>query len=80
MPRSLYKYIMIFLIGISKSKRGEVWQFLADQRCLRSSFTVDTVKFPNYNTSYENLLKKLTSHQHSILIDLGKILYKYLIN
>jgi len=32
----------------------------------------DPAKYPNYNTPYEQLLRQLTSHQHAILIDLGR--------
>lgn len=54
-----------------KGKRGEVWQFLAEQFCLKQP-PIDIHDFPNYNTSYELLLKQLTSQQHAILIDLGR--------
>ncbi|XP_046382510.1 TBC1 domain family member 1 isoform X2 [Ischnura elegans] len=57
--------------GVPRSKRGEVWQFLAEQHCLRTA-PVDIKKFPNYNVSYRGLLKQLTSHQHGILVDLGR--------
>ncbi|XP_025830645.1 TBC1 domain family member 1 isoform X3 [Agrilus planipennis] len=57
--------------GIPRAKRGEVWQFLAEESCKRTA-PVDTSKFPNYNVPYETLLKQLTSHQHAILIDLGR--------
>ncbi|GAB1868963.1 TBC1 domain family member 1 [Camponotus japonicus] len=57
--------------GVPKGKRGEVWQFLAEQFCLKQP-PIDTQDFPNYNTPYELLLKQLTSQQHAILIDLGR--------
>ncbi|XP_039302807.1 TBC1 domain family member 4 isoform X2 [Solenopsis invicta] len=57
--------------GVPKGKRGEVWQFLAEQFCLKQP-PIDTQEFPNYNTPYELLLKQLTSQQHAILIDLGR--------
>ncbi|XP_029168192.1 TBC1 domain family member 1 isoform X2 [Nylanderia fulva] len=57
--------------GVPKGKRGEVWQFLAEQFCLKQP-PIDTQNFPNYNTPYELLLKQLTSQQHAILIDLGR--------
>nr|XP_050860467.1 TBC1 domain family member 1 isoform X1 [Vespula vulgaris] len=57
--------------GVPKGKRGEVWQFLAEQFCLKQP-PIDTHDFPNYNTSYDLLLKQLTSQQHAILIDLGR--------
>lgn len=55
--------------GVPRSKRGDVWQFLAEQQCLRHS---PPTKHPNYNTPYVELLRLLTSHQHAILIDLGR--------
>ncbi|XP_076232000.1 PTB_TBC1D1_like and TBC domain-containing protein plx isoform X2 [Calliopsis andreniformis] len=57
--------------GVPKGKRGEVWQFLAEQFCLKQP-PMDTRDFPNYNTPYDLLLKQLTSQQHAILIDLGR--------
>lgn len=60
-----------FGIGVPKGKRGDVWQFLAEQFCLKQS-PIDTRGFPNYNTPYDRLLKQLTSQQHAILIDLGR--------
>lgn len=57
--------------GVSRSKRGEVWKFLADQYSL-STAPIDTSKFPNYNTPYNELLKSLCEHQHAIFIDLGR--------
>ncbi|XP_060532714.1 TBC1 domain family member 1 isoform X2 [Cylas formicarius] len=57
--------------GVPRGKRGEVWQFLSEQHCLKSA-PPDCVKYPNYNVPYEQLLRQLTSHQHAILIDLGR--------
>ncbi|XP_030755197.1 TBC1 domain family member 1 isoform X2 [Sitophilus oryzae] len=57
--------------GVPRGKRGEVWQFLAEQHCLKSA-PPDPQKYPNYNVPYDQLLKQLTSHQHAILIDLGR--------
>nr|CAD7257969.1 unnamed protein product [Timema shepardi] len=57
--------------GVPRSKRGEVWQFLAEQFCYRQP-PFDTTNFPNYHVPYADLLRRLTSHQHSILIDLGR--------
>ncbi|CAH0549568.1 unnamed protein product [Brassicogethes aeneus] len=57
--------------GVPRGKRGEVWQFLAEQKCAKMP-PIDLTKYPNYNVSYETLLKQLTSHQHAILIDLGR--------
>ncbi|XP_032959793.1 TBC1 domain family member 4 isoform X6 [Rhinolophus ferrumequinum] len=55
--------------GVPKSRRGEIWQFLALQYRLRH-------RLPNKqqppDTSYKELLKQLTSQQHAILVDLGR--------
>ncbi|XP_050302062.1 TBC1 domain family member 1 isoform X2 [Anthonomus grandis grandis] len=57
--------------GVPRGKRGDVWQFLAEQHCIKSA-PPDRTKYPNYNIPYEQLLRQLTSHQHAILIDLGR--------
>lgn len=57
--------------GVPRSKRGEIWLFLAEQRCVNTA-PVDTTNFPNFNTPYNVLLKSLTEHQHAIFIDLGR--------
>lgn len=57
--------------GVPRDKRGDVWTFLAKQYCLTIP-PIDEEGFPNYNKPYESLLKDLTSHQHAILIDLGR--------
>nr|XP_022903129.1 TBC1 domain family member 4-like isoform X3 [Onthophagus taurus] len=60
--------------GIPKIKRGEIWNYLADKfdKDESKAKLIDLNLFPNYYVSYENLLKQLTSHQHAILIDLGR--------
>ncbi|XP_055716337.1 TBC1 domain family member 4 isoform X3 [Phlebotomus papatasi] len=57
--------------GVPRSKRGEVWMFLAEQHNIIHA-PVNTKNFPNFNTPYQALLKNLTEHQHSIFIDLGR--------
>ncbi|CAH1131920.1 unnamed protein product [Ceutorhynchus assimilis] len=57
--------------GVPRGKRGDVWQFLAEQHCLKAA-PPDIHKYPHYNVPYEQLLRQLTSHQHAILIDLGR--------
>uniref|UniRef100_A0AAR5PBY7 Rab-GAP TBC domain-containing protein n=1 Tax=Dendroctonus ponderosae TaxID=77166 RepID=A0AAR5PBY7_DENPD len=57
--------------GVPRGKRGEVWQFLAEQHCKKSA-PPDPQRFPSYNTPYDQLLRQLTAHQHAILIDLGR--------
>ncbi|KAM5288472.1 TBC1 domain family member 4 isoform 7-T7 [Ctenodactylus gundi] len=55
--------------GVPKSRRGEIWQFLALQYRLRH-------RLPNKHqppdVSYKELLKQLTAQQHAILVDLGR--------
>lgn len=69
-------------VGVPKSRRGEIWQFLAIQYRLRH-------RLPNKqqppDTSYKELLKQLTTQQHAILVDLGLfalliIIYKSLLS
>uniref|UniRef100_A0A8C3LZ94 TBC1 domain family member 4 n=1 Tax=Chrysolophus pictus TaxID=9089 RepID=A0A8C3LZ94_CHRPC len=59
--------------GVPKSRRGEIWQFLAVQHRVRH-------RLPNKqqppDVSYKELLKQLTAQQHAILVDLG--INKYL--
>ncbi|KAH0624468.1 hypothetical protein JD844_031937 [Phrynosoma platyrhinos] len=54
--------------GVPKSRRGEIWQFLAIQHRVRH-------RLPNKqqppDISYKELLKQLTAQQHAILVDLG---------
>nr|NP_730989.2 pollux, isoform D [Drosophila melanogaster]AAN13258.2 pollux, isoform D [Drosophila melanogaster] len=57
--------------GVPRSKRGDVWTFLAEQHSMNTA-PVDTKRFPNFNTPYHMLLKHLTEHQHAIFIDLGR--------
>ena len=62
-------FCAILLAGVPKYRRGEVWKFLVRQHGIRS---------PNKNEDasmtkqYKDLLEQPTSHQHAILIDLGK--------
>uniref|UniRef100_H3AHC3 TBC1 domain family member 4 n=1 Tax=Latimeria chalumnae TaxID=7897 RepID=H3AHC3_LATCH len=55
--------------GVPRSRRGEIWQFLALQYRLRH-------RLPNkqqpLDISYQDLLKQLTTQQHAILVDLGR--------
>ncbi|KAF3825756.1 hypothetical protein GH733_006583 [Mirounga leonina] len=54
---------------VPKTRRGEIWQFLALQYRLRH-------RLPNKqqppDISYKELLKQLTAQQHAILVDLGR--------
>lgn len=62
---------MFYISGIPRSKRGDVWHYLAVQFCLKQP-PYDSTGFPNYDVAYDDLLKQLTSFQHAILIDLGR--------
>ncbi|XP_033118426.1 TBC1 domain family member 1-like isoform X2 [Anneissia japonica] len=53
--------------GVPRQKRGEIWLFLAEQYLI-SHTTTETDDLPKYH----NLLSQLTTHQHAILIDLGR--------
>lgn len=69
------------LIGVPRSRRGDVWIFFADLYCnTNPPSTVDLEKFPNYNVPYDQLLKQLTKYQHAILIDLGMIYFIFFKN
>uniref|UniRef100_A0A1B0AZR2 Rab-GAP TBC domain-containing protein n=1 Tax=Glossina palpalis gambiensis TaxID=67801 RepID=A0A1B0AZR2_9MUSC len=58
--------------GVPRTKRGDVWLFLAEQYTTNSAPPIDTHRFPNFHTPYQALLKNLTEHQHAIFIDLGR--------
>ncbi|XP_060680991.1 TBC1 domain family member 1 isoform X3 [Hemiscyllium ocellatum] len=55
--------------GVPRQHRGEIWKLLAEQHQLRYRLPI---KQQPKDTPYEELLKQLTSHQHAILIDLGR--------
>ncbi|XP_041121135.1 TBC1 domain family member 1-like isoform X4 [Polyodon spathula] len=55
--------------GVPRHHRGEIWKFLAEQYQLRHPLPS---KHQAKDTPYKELLKQLTSQQHSILIDLGR--------
>lgn len=58
--------------GIPRHKRGEIWQFLAEQHCHHLNAVINICEDIDLTMPYEDLLKQLTSHQHAILIDLGR--------
>uniref|UniRef100_A0A8C6R0K0 TBC1 domain family, member 1 n=1 Tax=Nannospalax galili TaxID=1026970 RepID=A0A8C6R0K0_NANGA len=55
--------------GVPRHHRGEIWKFLAEQFHLKHPFPN---KQQPKDVPYKELLKQLTSHQHAILIDLGR--------
>uniref|UniRef100_A0A2C9JIX7 TBC1 domain family member 4 n=2 Tax=Biomphalaria glabrata TaxID=6526 RepID=A0A2C9JIX7_BIOGL len=54
--------------GVPRNLRGQIWLFLMQQRQM-SSAVPDSTCDP---CDYDDLLKQLTTHQHAILIDLGR--------
>lgn len=55
--------------GVPRHRRGEVWLLLAEQYQLRWP---PSGQPPPEAPSYQQLLNQLTTHQHAILIDLGR--------
>ncbi|XP_021557227.1 TBC1 domain family member 1 isoform X5 [Neomonachus schauinslandi] len=55
--------------GVPRHLRGEIWKFLAEQYRLQHQFPS---KQRPKDMPYKELLKRLTSQQHAILIDLGR--------
>lgn len=64
-----YSKICNFFTGIPRHKRGEIWEFLSEYN--ESEWVSCGNSVPASKVPYEELLKLLTSHQHSILIDIG---------
>ncbi|KAG8591664.1 hypothetical protein GDO81_000258 [Engystomops pustulosus] len=56
--------------GVPRHHRGEIWKFLAEQYQLRHQMPS---RSPVKDVPYKELLKQLTTQQHAILIDLGKL-------
>ncbi|XP_077518226.1 TBC1 domain family member 1-like isoform X2 [Amblyomma americanum] len=54
--------------GVPRHRRGEIWLLLAEQYQLRSTPSTEL----DSSLTYEQLLNQLTTHQHAILIDLGR--------
>lgn len=59
-------------IGVPRTKRGEVWQYLVEQHRHNNPSLAGLNPTRNQAVGYEDLLKQLTTHQHAILIDLGR--------
>lgn len=57
------------LAGIPRLRAGEIWVFLRSHMERRSASILQPC--PKYEP-YSDLIKQLTTHQHAILIDLGK--------
>lgn len=65
---SQYSHVISFK-GVPKAKRGEIWRFLAKQHDFHSPPQEDQLW---KEKSYEEIKEGVSSHQHSIFIDLGK--------
>ena len=59
--------------GVPRSRRGDIWQLMVEQHRFHNPELRRLTE--DCHAPYEDLLKQLTTHQHAILIDLGK-LYK----
>ena len=55
--------------GVTKARRGEIWQLLIKQFVIRSPETSTMSNWRNH--PLQTLLRQDTNHQHAILIDLG---------
>ncbi|XP_053202907.1 TBC1 domain family member 4-like [Panonychus citri] len=65
--------------GVPRSKRGEIWQFIArynkqNNRMLNGGKDVGTI---DPDQPYRQLLQQLTAQQHAILVDLGRTFPKH---
>eukprot|EP00092_Neocalanus_flemingeri_P108594 GFUD01139469.1.p1 GENE.GFUD01139469.1~~GFUD01139469.1.p1 ORF type:complete len:1170 (+),score=333.86 GFUD01139469.1:112-3621(+) len=61
--------------GIPQTRRGEAWLMLmsiASESSTNLANQDTSDKFPNISADYDVLKSQLTSHQHAILIDLGR--------
>ena len=63
--------LYVTCIGVPQERRGEIWLLLVEQHQLRHNASELSVSDAEGSEKYEDLLKRLTLHQHSILIDLG---------
>ena len=69
----MFAYCLI--AGVPQRKRGEIWRLLVSQHQQQHPEVMERLSVhPDINTSYEQLLRQLTLHQHAILIDLGEFL------
>ncbi|XP_074649702.1 TBC1 domain family member 1-like isoform X2 [Tubulanus polymorphus] len=57
--------------GVPRSRRGDIWQVLREQHEIHNPALKSAAPKTDC-ISYEDLLKQLTTHQHAILIDLGR--------
>ena len=61
------------VLGVPRSRRGDIWQLLVEHQLSNKGKLNNNVWLSDeYGILYDDLLKQLTTHQHAILIDLGK--------
>jgi len=59
--------------GVPQTRRGEAWHMLVTRASTTNTVTqTASEQFPNMTADYLLLKSQLTSHQHAILIDLGR--------
>ena len=64
---------LCLISGVPQRKRGDIWRLLVEQYPKHNPGCQKAPPHcPAYNMPYDDLLKQLTTHQHAILIDLGK--------
>ncbi|BFZ14941.1 hypothetical protein BsWGS_17980 [Bradybaena similaris] len=66
----LLEYVMK---GVPRTLRGQVWLLLMQQQQIRTAVPGAA----HESAAYEELLKQFTTHQHAILIDLGRTFPKH---
>jgi len=57
--------------GVPRERRGRIWLLLVEQHRLRHKVDEWSATEVEGSEKYDDLLKRLTLHQHAILIDLG---------
>lgn len=65
--------LFLKFLGVPAHKRGQVWQFFIQQHRIGNEGNDANSCYLSQNVTYDQLLQQLTSHQHAILIDLGKL-------
>ena len=66
----MLNHVLSHFLGVPKYRRGEVWKFLVQQHSIRAPKKEGDERL---SKNYDDLLEEPTSHQHAILIDIGKI-------
>jgi len=67
-------------VGVPRERRGDIWLLLVEQHQLHHSMGEASIAEAEGSDKYEDLLKRLTLHQHAILIDLGTWSFGFLLS